>query len=434
MEAGITVTSVNPLYTEGELKRQFVNAEAECLITIPKLKDVADKIGSHLPGYKGTITVGEGGQWDLLDLSDPNRTFEPLSTSPNAHDMALLPYSSGTTGLPKGVQLTHSNCVANIQQIMHPKFLDLQPASDSHQDIAVGVIPFFHIYGCTALLCVTMKFGMHTITLPNFTPESYVKCLEKYKPTALFLVPTLMMFLAKHPSVKREHLSSVKAVMCGAAPATKALIDLFKEKAGKSDITVQQGYGMTESSPCTLITPYDMPESKIGSAGILVPNTEAKVVCMTTGKDLPPNNQGELYVRGPQVMSGYLKNDEATKEALDSDKWLHTGDVAYYDDEGYFFITNRTKELIKVKGNQGSAKKSNIDKIQSKTLHIILDAPWYAPNRTIHNDLNIPTVYKVAQTQFRCFHTNLESHSNPLINALSSYTKAEETVASGHVR
>lgn len=162
-----------------------------------------------------------------------------------------------------------------------------------------------------------------------------------------------MLFLATHPKVTEDHLSSVDAVLVGAAAAPLQLQDKFKQKCGK-DVDITQGYGMTESSPVTLCTPYKYDLSKVGTCGQLYPNTQAKVVSLTDGSNLGAHQPGELYIRGPQVMKGYLNNEQATRETVDSDGWLHTGDVAYYDQDGYFFIVDRTKELIKVKGNQVS--------------------------------------------------------------------------------
>lgn len=358
LEAGLTVTFANPLYTPGEILRQFENAEVKCCVTIPQLLPVIQAVTPKLQNYKGTIVVGEKsdlsnkiyGFQDIVTNTKPNLPFPDVS--PN--EIALLPYSSGTTGMPKGVILTHRNCVANLEQCKHPAFVDHIPTSADYQERILSVLPFFHIYGFNGILNVVLMYGMHVITIPKFTPEAYIECVLKYKPTLLFVVPSLLLFLASHPAIKSEHLASIKEVTCGAAPATKSLIDKFKEKVGRHDIIIRQGYGMTETAPCTLLTPHNMPISKMGSAGQLVKGTYAKVVSLTTNEPLGPQVSGELYIQGPQVMVGYLKNEKATQETLDSEGWLHTGDVAYYDEDGYFYIVDRTKELIKVKGNQVS--------------------------------------------------------------------------------
>lgn len=358
LEAGLVVTFVNPLYTLEEVKRQFENAEVKCCITIPLLLPIGTQIGATLPGYKTTICIG--GETDKsqnvlgfkeLVQSQP-LDFKLPKVSPN--DLAMLPYSSGTTGVPKGVKLSHNNCAVNLEQCVHPDIVNHIPTSETSQETVLSVLPFFHIYGFNGILNVSLMYGMHMITLPKFTPETYIECVVKYKPTILFVVPSLLLFLASHPAVTAQHLSSIREVTCGAAPATKSLIDKFKQKVEREDITIRQGYGMTETSPCTLYTRFAIPEAKLGSTGQLVRGTKARIVSLTTGENLPAHQSGELYVKGPQVMLGYLKNEAATKETVDEEGWLHTGDVAYYDEDGYFYIVDRTKELIKVKGNQVS--------------------------------------------------------------------------------
>lgn len=160
-----------------------------------------------------------------------------------------------------------------------------------------------------------------------------------------------MLFLATHPKVTPDHLSSVDSILVGAAAASLQLQEKFRQKCGR-DVDIAQGYGMTESSPVTLCTTYKYDQSKVGTCGKLYPNTQAKIVSLTDGSNQGPHQTGELYVRGPQIMKGYLKNEKTTRETVDEDGWLHTGDVAYYDQDGFFFIVDRTKELIKVKGNQ----------------------------------------------------------------------------------
>ncbi|PSN40615.1 putative 4-coumarate--CoA ligase 3 [Blattella germanica] len=357
IEAGLVVTFANPLYTPEEIQRQFSNAGVKCTITIPQLLPLIKQVVPSLPGHKATIVVSAE---DIPDTSI--KSFKQLiieasqddlpRSSPN--DVALLPYSSGTTGLPKGVMLANRNLVANLEQLKHPDMQDHAATTDTTQDVALSVLPFFHIYGFNGILNPCIMNGLHMVSLPKFTPEDYIACVAKYKPTILFVVPSLLLFLASHPAVTKEHLSSVEKVVCGAAPATKNLIDKFKFKVDRDNINIRQGYGMTESSPVTLFAKRDAPRSKTGSCGQLVSQTQAKVVDLSTGESLGSHQSGELWIRGPQVMLGYLNNDQATKETLDSEGWLHTGDVAYYDEDEYFYIVDRTKELIKVKGNQVS--------------------------------------------------------------------------------
>ncbi|VVC32610.1 AMP-binding, conserved site,AMP-dependent synthetase/ligase,AMP-binding enzyme, C-terminal domain [Cinara cedri] len=358
LEAGLVVTFVNPLYTAMEVKRQFENAQVKLCMTISLLLPVIQEVAPSLKNYTGTIVFGgeevaneKNRVYDFKTIVSGQSPEELPESYPD--EVALLPYSSGTTGLPKGVMLTHRNCAVNLEQCIHKEIISYMPTTDMYQERVLSVLPFFHIYGFNGILNGVLAHGLHMITIPKFTPESYIECVFKFKPTFLFVVPSLLLFLASHPSVKPEHLSSIKEITCGAAPASKALIDSFLHKAQK-DIRIRQGYGMTESSPVSLYTRVSLPANKTGSTGQLVQSTQARVISLIDGKDLGPHKSGELLVRGPQVMVGYLNNEKATKETVDKDGWLHTGDVAYYDEDEYFFIVDRTKELIKVKGNQVS--------------------------------------------------------------------------------
>lgn len=357
MEAGLTVTFVNPLYTPDEIKRQFENAGVKMIVTIPLLLEVATTIGPTLQGYKSTICIGGD--------DDPSKNVHGLMSLlsegyeadlPEIHpdQLALLPYSSGTTGLPKGVMLSHKNLVANMVQGEHPSLVGNIATKDGKKHTALTVLPFFHIYGFNGIMNICLKLGGHLISIPRFTPEDYLKALETYRPTFLFVVPSLLLFLASHPSVTKEHLSSVEAITSGAAPLTEGLLQKFRQKISNPEVVIRQGYGMTETSPVTFLMPQMTPPSKIGTIGVLYPGTEAKVVSLSTGEVLGSHQTGELLVRGPQVMMGYLKNEKATSEIIDDEGWLHTGDVVYYDEDQYFYIVDRCKELIKVKGNQVS--------------------------------------------------------------------------------
>lgn len=357
IEAGLTVTFVNPLYTPDEIKRQFENAGVKMIITIPLLLEIATTIGPTLSGYRSTICIG--GDDDpaknvhgLMSLLSEGHEAELPPIHPDK--LALLPYSSGTTGLPKGVMLSHRNLVANLVQGDHRALIGNTASKNGEKHKALTVLPFFHIYGFNGIMNISLRLGTHLITIPRFTPEDYIKALEEYKPTYLFVVPSLLLFLASHPSVKKEHLSSVEEITSGAAPLTEGLLQKFRQKIDNPDVTIRQGYGMTESSPVTFFMPQITPPSKIGTIGILYPGTEAKVVSLSSGELLGTHQTGELLVRGPQVMMGYLNNEQATSETIDEDGWLHTGDVVYYDEDHYFYLVDRCKELIKVKGNQVS--------------------------------------------------------------------------------
>ncbi|XP_028027375.1 probable 4-coumarate--CoA ligase 1 [Bombyx mandarina] len=358
MKAGLVVTFANPLYTAVEIQRQFNDCGVKAIATIEMFMPVAQEVRKSLKDYKGTIWVG--GEDDKakgihglrsLLMADHKADLPTL----NCDDVCLIPYSSGTTGMPKGVMLTHKNLVCNLKQVKCPEMMK-DGVVKGKDEVVLTVPPFFHIYGFNGILNYNLSLGYHIVTMPKFTPDDYIKCLVEHEPTTLFVVPSLLAFLATHPLVKKSHLQSIKIIMVGAAPTTDAMMEKFLLKCEKTkdDIRLLQGYGMTESSPVTLLTPFDYPYGKVGSVGQLVPSTQAKIVSLTDGEMLGPHKSGELWLKGPQVMKGYWNNEAATKETVDSDGWLHTGDVAYYDEDYYFYIVDRTKELIKVKGNQVS--------------------------------------------------------------------------------
>lgn len=343
---------------------------------MPQLLEIATTIAPDLQDYRTTICIGgdddpKSNVQGLQSLLTEEYDIELPGINPS--ELAVLPYSSGTTGLPKGVMLSHQNLVGNLAQGDHPAIIDpLNKGTrnvskklftfliirflrlDGNRQTVLTVLPFFHIYGFNAIMNIILRDGGHLISIPRFTPEDYIKALIEFKPSSLFVVPSLLLFLASHPGVTKQHLASIESIQSGAAPLPEGVLQKFREKLDRSDVLIRQGYGMTESSPVTFCMPKLTPPSKIGTIGIPYPGTEAKVVSLSTGEALGTHQSGELWVRGPQLMMGYLNNEKATAETIDEDGWLHTGDVAYYDEDAYFYIVDRCKELIKVKGNQVS--------------------------------------------------------------------------------
>jgi 4-coumarate--CoA ligase len=254
--------------------------------------------------------------------------------------IVVLPYSSGTTGLPKGVMLTHRNLVANLVQVK-----DALAITDG--EVVLAVLPFFHIYGMQVLMNFFLSRGATIVTVPRFDLEQCLGSIQERGITRLFAVPPIVLALAKHPLVDQFDLSSLKQVFSGAAPLGA---DLAQDAADRIDCEVVQGYGMTELSPVTHLTL--MGGFKPGTCGVTVPNTECRIVDVEEGADQEVGAVGELWVRGPQVMKGYLNNPEATALTIDSDGWLHTGDVGFIDADGHLTIVDRVKELIKYKGFQ----------------------------------------------------------------------------------
>ena len=338
--AGGMCTTVNPLYTADELAKQLEDCSAKLLLTVPPLLDTAREAADRA-GVDEIVVVGEAeGATPFAELlGDPDTAPRP-DIDPDT-DVAALPYSSGTTGLPKGVMLTHHNLVANICQTQQA--LPIGP-----DDTLIGVLPFFHIYGMTVIMNQGLRGGATIVTMPRFDLEQFLDLLQDRGVTRAYVVPPIALALAKHPAVDERDLSALKTVMSGAASLGGELAEQVAERIAADVI---QGYGMTETSPVTHIVRPDG-ENRPGSIGLPLSLTECRVVDSDTGEDATDGERGELWIRGPQVMSGYLGNAEATAETIDSEGWLHTGDVAVVDSDGYFFIVDRLKELIKYKGYQ----------------------------------------------------------------------------------
>lgn len=214
--------------------------------------------------------------------------------------------------------------------------------------VMLGLIPWFHAFGNLTLFCQTLH-GLRMVFLPKFEENLFLSCIETHGCTFVFMVPPLMVFLAKHPLVDNYDLSSINELLCGAAPLSKEVQDAVYARLPNVE-TIRQGYGMSEMTLSTLVQLGKY--MKAGSVGILRPGMYAKVIDTETGKALGPHKSGEICFRGTQVMKGYIGNDQATRETIDRDGWLHTGDVGYYDEDGEFFIIDRLKELIKYKGFQ----------------------------------------------------------------------------------
>jgi acyl-CoA synthetase (AMP-forming)/AMP-acid ligase II len=338
--AGGAITTINPTYTADEVRHQLNDSGARILVTISPMAPVA------LQAAEGT-KVERVVSLDPCDL-DGVGAFGELLGEPltdqvaidPAEDVVTLPYSSGTTGLSKGVELTHRNLVANLVQV--EQVLPLE-----RSEVMLSVLPFFHIYGMQVLMNGALAAGGTVVTMPRFDLEQFLTLASTHRIKRGVVVPPIVLALAKHPLVDQFDLSSVQQLFSGAAPLGA---ELAAEAAARLDCEVVQGYGMTELSPVSHATPDG--EGRPGTIGILVPNTEARIVDPETGVDLGVGEDGELWVRGPQVMKGYLNNPTATAATIDADGWLHTGDIGHVDDAGHYLIVDRLKELIKYKGFQ----------------------------------------------------------------------------------
>jgi acyl-CoA synthetase (AMP-forming)/AMP-acid ligase II len=332
--AGGVVTTINPTYTPGEVHHQLVDSGATRLVTAPMFVETA-KAASN--GTK--ITAGET---FVIGESLANVTATPLQEQVPVEldDVVALPYSSGTTGTSKGVRLSHRNLTANIAQT--------QAAIPTDEDDAfVAVLPFFHIYGMQVLMTLGLRAGATIVTMPRFDLEQFLLLHQEHRLTCAFVAPPMVVALAKHPIVEEYDLSALHTVISGAAPLSA---DLAEEAARRLGCEVIQGYGMTELSPVSHATPPG--QFKPGSVGVAVPATEVQIVDPATGTALGEDEDGEVWIRGPQVMAGYLNNEEATKGTIDGDGWLHTGDIGHVDSHGHLYVVDRLKELIKFKGFQ----------------------------------------------------------------------------------
>jgi acyl-CoA synthetase (AMP-forming)/AMP-acid ligase II len=347
--AGGTNTTINPLYTADELATQLADAEAKFLLTVPpfaaKALEAAEKTGVQELFILGdTDGIPSSGSLPVTPFAELLRTDAPMPdvTIDPANDLASLPYSSGTTGLPKGVMLTHRNIVANLLQ--SHGILALQA-----EERVISVLPFYHIYGQTVLLAGGPWNGATLVTMARFDLEQFLQIMQDQRITWAYLVPPIILALVKHPLVDRYDLSALKYICSGAAPLDKDLEIACGQRLG---CLIHQGYGLTEASPVLTTQPADDSVIRHGSAGLLLPNTEAKIVDPLSGDDLVDGRNGELCFRGPQVMRGYLNRPEETAQILDSEGWLHTGDIGHIDDDGYIYVVDRVKELIKYKGLQ----------------------------------------------------------------------------------
>lgn len=337
--AGGTVTPINPTYTAPEVNHQLIDAGAELLITIAPFAELAKQ------AIKGTkvreiVIIGDApdGTTPLSALmGTPVKAQAPVDV---ANHVATLPYSSGTTGLPKGVMLTHQNLVVNIDQC-------LAATQQQPGEVTVSFLPFFHIYGLQVLMNINLAAGGCTVTMPRFDLEQFLTLCCQHKTSRLWIVPPVALALAKHPIVATFDLSFIQQINSAAAPLGADVAEAMGARLGTN---ATQGYGMTELSPVSHISRPGFAVS--GASGRTIPNTQCRIVDPESGKDLPQGQDGELWVKGPQVMKGYLNNPTATAATIVEGGWLRTGDIAHFDAEGYLFVTDRLKELIKVKGFQ----------------------------------------------------------------------------------
>jgi len=368
MKIGAVAVMNNPLYADRELLHQFNDARATHLITLDLLANrmidlrpktgiksiVVTSIGDYLPfpknllfplvakkkGLAATVKPAqEVYQWKqvIREYSQARPTAVPGGLG--FEDIAMFQYTGGTTGVSKGAILTHGNLSKQAQQINAwlPTF------KDNTEEVMLGALPFFHVMGLTVSMNFAITKGWTNILVPKPQPDQLLEAISKFKPTVAPLVPTMFIGVLNHPKTAATDLSSIKACVSGSAPLPLDVIRGFEEKTGS---VIIEAFGMTESSPATHVNPFSEGKRKVGSIGIPLPDTQARIVDLDDPeKQMPVGETGELVIRGPQVMLGY-RNMPGETEATIINGWLHTGDIAMMDEDGYFYIVDRKKDMI----------------------------------------------------------------------------------------
>ncbi len=364
LKIGGIVVMNNPLYSDRELDHQFNDSESKVLITLDLLGDrmidlrektkirqiVVTSLGDYLPFPKNWLfplvakrkklaadvkPAENVHHWkDILAEYDP----APPAVDLSFDDTAMYQYTGGTTGVSKGVILSHGNLSRQVQQVM-AWFPDFQSGGET----MLGALPFFHVFGMSTSMNLAVYAGWTNLLIPKPQPDPLLDAIKKFKPTFAPLVPTMYIGILNHPDVEKADLTSIKGCFSGSAPLPVEVIRDFEKKTGA---VIVEGYGLTETTPVTHINPFKG-RRKVGSIGIPIPDTECRIVDIEDGvTDMLLGEAGELLIRGPQVMKGYLNMPEETAGVLTGDGWLHTGDIAKMDEEGYFYIVDRKKDLI----------------------------------------------------------------------------------------
>ncbi|PON56850.1 4-coumarate-CoA ligase [Parasponia andersonii] len=349
---GAISTTANPFYTPAEVAKQAAASKTRLVVTLSAYVDKVKDFAGGESGIKVVCVDAPPPESGILHFSELTQADEGEIPAVKIHpdDVVALPYSSGTTGLPKGVMLTHKGLVTSVAQQVDGD----NPNLYFHQnDVILCVLPLFHIYSLNSILLCGLRVGAAILIMQKFEINKLLELVEKFKVTIAPFVPPIVLSIAKSPELHRYDLSSIRTVMSGGAPMGKDLEEAVKEKLPHAKLG--QGYGMTEAGPVLSMCLAFAKEPfaiKSGACGTVVRNAEMKIVDPDTGASLPRNQAGEICIRGKQIMKGYINDPEATKGTVDEGGWLHTGDIGFIDDDDELFIVDRLKELIKFKGFQ----------------------------------------------------------------------------------
>ena len=353
LKIGGIVVNVSPMYVERELEFQLKDAGVETILALrdfyPRLEAVEKKVGlktiilTDLHGaggekLRGKLQTGATkGVHDYAELLEKGKRLPPPSVKVDPDEVALLQYTGGTTGFSKGAMLSHRNLVSDVLQCV-----SWNRDAVRGQERMFAVLPFFHVYGMTVAMNEAIELGATIIMLPRFNVDEALEAINLYRPTRFPGVPTMYMAIMNHPKVNQYDISSIRVCSSGSAPMPIEAQGRFEKLTGAK---VSEGYGLTEASPVTHANPFNG-KRKIGSIGLPRPDVDAKIVDLETGeRDLPPGEAGELCIQGPQVMKGYWNRPEETRKTL-RNGWLYTGDIGRMDEEGYFYIVDRKKDMI----------------------------------------------------------------------------------------
>jgi len=364
LKIGSIAVMNNPLYSDRELEHQFNNSGSKVLITLdllgnrmidlrPKTKIkqiIYTSIGDYLPFPKNLlfplVAKKKKLSADVKSAADVYKWKDILKDRPTVlpkvdlsfNDIAIYQYTGGTTGVSKGVILTHGNLSKQVQQVA-----SWFPAFEKGKEVMLGALPYFHVFGLSGVMNFSVFMGWSQILIPKPQPEPLLEAIRKFKPTFVPLVPTMYIGILNHPDIDKTDLTSIKGCFSGSAPLPVEVIHEFEKKTGA---VIVEGFGLTETSPVTHCNPFAGGKRKVGSVGLPVSDTKCRIVALDDWKtDIPLGETGELLIKGPQVMKGYWNMPDETAKTL-TDGWLHTGDIAKMDEEGYFYIVDRKKDMI----------------------------------------------------------------------------------------